>query len=104
MTRPEAAHAKIVSSAHLPVRVLLELRRIIATCRSSSTHNVHEEDHNAADPSKTPTTTVRGTAGRSHPLRLPLDVQQQLRHALVQWMQALAKMIRKEDDDEQDYR
>jgi hypothetical protein len=36
--------------------------------------------------------------------RLPLDVQQQLRHALVQWMQALAKMIRKEDDDEQDHR
>jgi hypothetical protein len=50
MTRPEAAHAKIVSAARLPVRVLLELRRVIATCRSSSAHNVHEEDHNAADP------------------------------------------------------
>ena len=37
-------------------------------------------------------------------VRLPLDVQQQLRHALVQWMQALAKMIREEDDDEQDHR
>ena len=37
-------------------------------------------------------------------VRLPLDVQQQLRQALVQWMQALAKMIRKEDDDEQDHR
>ena len=33
-------------------------------------------------------------------VRLPLDVQQQLRQALMQWMQALAKMIRKEDDDE----
>jgi hypothetical protein len=33
-------------------------------------------------------------------VRLPLDVQQQLRHALVQWMQALAQMIREEDDDE----
>jgi hypothetical protein len=33
--------------------------------------------------------------------RLPLDVQQQLRQALVQWMQALAKMIREEDGDEQ---
>jgi len=31
-------------------------------------------------------------------------VQQQLRQALVQWMQALAKMIRKEDDDEQHHR
>ena len=37
-------------------------------------------------------------------VRLPLDVQEQLRQALVQWMQALAKMIREEDDDEQYYR
>jgi hypothetical protein len=37
-------------------------------------------------------------------VRLPLDVQQQLRQALVQWMQALAKMIREEDDREQDHR
>ncbi|MGA7234768.1 MAG: hypothetical protein WBY44_03760 [Bryobacteraceae bacterium] len=37
-------------------------------------------------------------------VRLPLDVQQQLRQGLVQWMQALAKMIREEDDDEQDRR
>ena len=27
-------------------------------------------------------------------VRLPPDVQEQLRQALVQWMQALAKMIR----------
>src|ERR1039458_5027391 len=44
-TRPEAAHAKIVSVARLPVRVLLELRRVTVTCLSSSAHNVHEEDH-----------------------------------------------------------
>jgi len=31
-------------------------------------------------------------------VRLPLDVQQQLRQARVQWMQALARMIREEDD------
>jgi len=37
-------------------------------------------------------------------LRLPLEVQQQLRQALVQWMQALVKMIREEDGDEQDHR
>ena len=36
--------------------------------------------------------------------RLPLEVQEQLRQALVQWMQALAKMIREEDDREQDHR
>lgn len=33
-------------------------------------------------------------------VRLPLDVQQQLRQALVQWMQALAKTIREEDGHE----
>ena len=37
-------------------------------------------------------------------IRLPLDVQQQLRQALVQWMRALAKMIREEDDHEQNHR
>ena len=37
-------------------------------------------------------------------VRLPLDVQQQLRQALVQWMRALAKMIREEDDHEQNHR
>ena len=33
-------------------------------------------------------------------VRLPLDVQEQLRQALVQLMQALAKMIQKEGGDE----
>ena len=37
-------------------------------------------------------------------VRLPLNVQEQLRHALVQWMQALAKMIHVEDGDEHDHR
>jgi hypothetical protein len=38
-------------------------------------------------------------------VRLPLDVQEQLRQALVQWMHALAKTIREEEaGDEQDHR
>ena len=37
-------------------------------------------------------------------VRLPLDVQEQLRQALVQWIQTLAKMIREENDDEQNHR
>jgi hypothetical protein len=37
-------------------------------------------------------------------VRLPLDVQAQLRHALVQWMQALANRLRAEGGDEQDHR
>jgi hypothetical protein len=37
-------------------------------------------------------------------VRLPLDVQEQLRQALVQWMQVLAKLIREEDGHEQDHR
>lgn len=36
-------------------------------------------------------------------VQLPPDVRQQLRQALVQWMQALAQMIREEDDHEQDH-
>ena len=31
-------------------------------------------------------------------VRLPLEVQEQLRQALVHWMQALAKTIRDEED------
>jgi hypothetical protein len=37
-------------------------------------------------------------------VRFPPEVQEQLRQVLVQWIQALAKMIHKEDGDEQDYR
>jgi len=37
-------------------------------------------------------------------VRLPLDVQEELRQALVQWMQALAKTIYEEGGDEQDHR
>lgn len=33
-------------------------------------------------------------------VRLPLNVQEQLRQGLVQWMQALAKMIFEEGGDE----
>jgi hypothetical protein len=37
-------------------------------------------------------------------VRLPLGVQEQLRQALVQWMQALARMIREEGYDEHHHR
>jgi hypothetical protein len=38
-------------------------------------------------------------------VRFPLNVQDQLRQALVQWMRELAKTSRKEEcDDEQDHR
>ena len=66
MTHPEAAHATIVSrTAHLPLRVLLELRRISVTSLSSSVHNVREEDHDAAAPTgQTTTTTFRRRSSR----------------------------------------
>jgi hypothetical protein len=38
-------------------------------------------------------------AAHAH-VQLPLSVQEQLRQALVQWMQALAKRIHKEAGDE----
>jgi hypothetical protein len=33
-----------------------------------------------------------------------MNVQEQLRQALVQWMQAVSKMIQEEGGDEQDHR
>ena len=62
MTRPEAAYAKIIPAARLPVRVLLELHRITAICFSARVDNVHEENQDARTQSKTPTPTLRGTA------------------------------------------
>ena len=37
-------------------------------------------------------------------VRLPRDVQEPLRQALVQWLQAVAKRMREEASDEQDHR
>lgn len=37
-------------------------------------------------------------------VRFPRDVQEALRQVLVQWLQAVAKRIRKEAGDEQDHR
>ena len=65
MTRPEAANVKIVSTARLPVSVLLELRRVTVTGPSSCVHNGHEEEHDAAAQDKTPTPTFRRTSPRS---------------------------------------
>jgi hypothetical protein len=65
MTCPEAANTRIVSAARLPVRVLLELRRVTEASLSSRMHNVHEEDDHAAASGRTPTTTLRRTASRS---------------------------------------
>ena len=103
MTRPEAAYAKIVSVARLPARVLLELRRVTMVWLSSSAHNVHEEDHDAAAPSKTPTGTFPGTA-RGSRRTTPTGRARAATPELVQWMKALAKMIREEGDDEQHHR
>jgi hypothetical protein len=36
-------------------------------------------------------------------VQLPQEIQEQLRQALVQWMHSLAKMLRKEESNEQDH-
>ena len=103
MTHPEAAHATIVSrTAQLPLRVLLELRRVGVIGLSSSVHNVREEVHDAAAPTgQIPTTTFRRRSSRrSVQVQLPLSVQEQLRQALRQWLQALAKRIHQEGSNE----
>lgn len=58
MTRPEAAYAEIIPTAHLPIRVLLELRRVSVTCLSCVLHNPREEDLDAATPNETTRTTT----------------------------------------------
>ena len=105
MTRPRPPAQGIVSAARLPVRVLFELRRVTEASLSSRVHNVHEEDDNAAVPGRTPTTTLEEPPA-APAVRLPLDVQERLRQALLQWMQALARTIREEEEagDEQDHR
>ncbi len=37
-------------------------------------------------------------------VRIPRDVQEPLRQALAQWLQAVAKRLRQEAGDEQDHR
>ena len=64
MTTPESAHARVVSTARLPLRVLLELQR--TTAASLSKHNVHQEARDATTaPSKTTTTFRRSARGSS---------------------------------------
>jgi hypothetical protein len=65
MTHPEAAYAKIISAARLPVRVLLELHHMTAICFSTRVDNMHEENQDAPTQSKTPTPTLRRTADGS---------------------------------------
>ena len=65
MTRPEPARAKVVSTARLPVRVLLELRRLTVTCLFSPVQNVDEGNHDAAATSNPPKTTLRRSSRRS---------------------------------------
>ena len=104
MTDPEAAYVNTVSIARLPLCVLLELRRVTVTYLSSSAHNVHEEDHDAAVPSKT-TNDNSSRRPRAVPaVRFPPDVQEPLRQALAQWLRAVVKRMREEDGDEQDHR
>jgi len=103
MTDPEAAYINTVSTARLPLCVLLELRRVAVTYLSSSAHNMHEEDHDAAVPSKIPTTTFEETHAVPA-VRFPPDVQEALRQALAQWLRTVVKRMRAEDGDEQDHR
>ena len=104
MTRPEAAHAKIVSTARLPVRVLLELRRVTSDLPLLACAQCARGGSRCRSPEQDANDNCSRNRRRFPTVRLPLEVQEQLRQALVQWMQALAKMIREEDGDEQDHR
>lgn len=65
MTRPDAANAKLVSTARLPVKVLLGLCRAAVTNCSSLVHNEHQEDQDGTDQDKATATTLPRTSPRS---------------------------------------
>src|SRR5487761_1279741 len=65
MTNPEAANVTFVSTARLPVKVLLRLCNAAVTIPTSAVHNVHEENQDANGQNKTATPSFRGTSSRS---------------------------------------
>ena len=65
MTHPDAANAKLVSTARLPGKVLLELCNAAVTIPTSVLHNEREENQDANGQDKTTTPTLRGTSPRT---------------------------------------
>ena len=65
MTHPEAASIKLVSTARLPGKVLLELCNAAVTIPASAVQNVREENQDANGQNKATTPTLRGTSPRS---------------------------------------
>jgi hypothetical protein len=65
MTHPESANAKLVSTARLPGKVLLELCNAAVTISSSAMQNKREEDQDANGQDTTTTPTLRGTSPRT---------------------------------------
>ena len=65
MTSPEAANVKLVLTARLPGKVLLELCHAAVTIPASAVHNEREEDQDANGEDTTTTPTLRGTSPRT---------------------------------------
>jgi len=81
MTHPEASNVKLVSTARLPAKVLLELCNAAVTIPTSSMHNVREEDQDVNGQEAT-APTLRGaftgtrrttSAGGDSPASADLD-------------------------------
>jgi len=65
MTHPESANVKLVLTARLPGKVLLELCHAAVTIPSSAVQNRREEDQDANGEDTTTTPTLRGTSPRT---------------------------------------
>ena len=61
MTHPEASNVKLVSTARLPAKVLLELCNAAVTIPALSVHNMREEDQDANGQETTAPTPVSYT-------------------------------------------
>ena len=64
MTHPEAANVKLVSTARLPGKALLELCNAAVTIPTSAVHNEREENQDANGQDKTTAPTLRGASPR----------------------------------------
>jgi CheY-like chemotaxis protein len=99
MTRPEVAEAKIVTTARLPVAVLVALRNEAMT-GFSSCEQIAQEGNPDVSGNIRQQRQLFEEASPVPIVDLPPALREQLRQALTQWMLAHTATMRKEVGDE----
>jgi len=100
MTRPEVAEAKIVTTARLPVAVLVALRNEAMTGFSSCEQIAQEREIRMSQGNIRQQRQLFEEASPVPIVDLPPALREQLRQALTQWMLAHTATMRKEVGDE----